>query len=508
MTPEEWRDELSARLDRRAPTVSLYERYYDGTHRLAFATSKFREAFGDLFSAFSDNWCGVVVDAAVERLEVQGFRFGKDKTADDDAWRIFQANGLDAELPTAFENAVATGWGYLLVSPNPDDDKTPRITVEHPLEMIVAHAPGARRLRLAALKKWIDDEGFAFATLYLPDGVHKWRSEKEVAPALKNRATGATVPSSTTAGDGERGWKPILEAGQTFAVQKWIPRPDADDVDDDGFAGDNPFGEVSVVPLLNRPTARAEGRSDLTSVVPIQDAVNKLCADMLVASEFAAFRQRWAAGIEVPLDPETGRPMRKVFDAAVDRMFATANEEAKFGTFDATDLSNYVQGVEMLVQHLAAQTRTPPHYLLGSSGSFPSGESLKATETGLVARCRRKMLPFGEGLEETLRLSFKLLDPNDERARAIDAETIWRDPESRSEGELVDGLVKLSTIGVPRRALWERLGASPQQIDRWERYADEEQLRVAAADNVRIFGPGGQGVSAEVPPPAPTVPAE
>ena len=54
----------------------------------------------------------------------------------------------------------------------------------------------------------------------------------------------------------------------------------------------------------------------------------------------------------------------------------------------------------MLIQHVAAQTRTPPHYLLGAMGSFPSGESLKATETGLVAKVRRKMLSFGEGWEE------------------------------------------------------------------------------------------------------------
>ena len=30
-----------------------------------------------------------------------------------------------------------------------------------------------------------------------------------------------------------------------------------------------------------------------------------------------------------------------------------------------TDLGNFVNAIEMFVQHLAAQTRTPPHYLLG-----------------------------------------------------------------------------------------------------------------------------------------------
>lgn len=466
MDPEAWRDLLNARLDARQPKIAHFEAYYEGQHRLAFATSKFREAFGMLFSAFSDNWCGVVVDAPVERMEVQGFRFGEDQ-ADEDAWRIWQGSDLDAGSVVAQETSVATGYSYLLVSPDPDEERRARITVEHPGEMIVATAPGDRRRRLAALKKWVDEEGHACVTLYLPDGIHKWRT--------RDKWKGGKKP-------------------------KWVVRSsDDEEVDSDGFAGDNPLGVVPVLPLLNRPTMRGEGRSDLVGVIPLQDAVNKLVADMLVASEFAAFRQRWASGIEVPVDPETGQPMRQVFDAAIDRIFATGNNEAKFGSFDATDLKNYVAAVETIVQHIAAQTRTPPHYLLGQSGAFPSGESLKSTETGLVARVKRKMIVSGEAYEEAIRLALRL-EGETEKAEAPTAETIWRDPESRTEGELVDSLTKMKTLGVPRRALWEKWGASPTQITRWEAMAAEEGLQAAAEDFARVFGPGGQGVPAELPP--------
>lgn len=488
LDPDEWRDELVGRLDARAPAIARFEAYYEGEHALAFTTTKFREAFGNLFAAFADNWMSVVVDAAVERLEVQGYRFGgPEEAADDDAWRVHQVNNLDAELATGFETAVATGYGYLLTSPNPDDPDTPRITVEHPLEVIVASAPGNRRRREAALKKWTEDDGTTNATLYLPDAVHKWKTDRPARTVWTDRRSVFQTMD-------ERGvWTPLPAEG---ATAKWIPRDD--DTDEDGFADENPLGEVPVVPLLNRPKLNGTGRSDLLSAIPIQDAVNKLIADMLVASEFSAFRQRWASGIEVPIDPTTGNPVRKVFDAAVDRIFATGNEDARFGDFASTDLGNFVKAVEMLVQHLAAQTRTPPHYLLGQSGAFPSGESLKSTETGLVARVRRKHISFGESLEEAQRLGFKLR--GDERAEVRSSETIWRDPESRTEGELVDGLLKLKTIDVPIEALWERLGASPQQIKRWKVMGEDERLRAAAADNVRVFGPGGQGAPAEVPP--------
>jgi hypothetical protein len=141
--------------------------------------------------------------------------------------------------------------------------------------------------------------------------------------------------------------------------------------------------------------------------------------------------------------------------------------DAKFGNFTVSDLGIYVRAIEMLIQHVAAQTRTPPHYLLGQSGAFPSGESLKATETGLVAKVRRKMLSLGEGWEETLRIAFRI-EGESARADAIEAEVIWANPESRMVGQTVDAAVKLQTIGVPRPALWAFIGASPQEIARWK----------------------------------------
>jgi hypothetical protein len=83
----------------------------------------------------------------------------------------------------------------------------------------------------------------------------------------------------------------------------------------------------------------------------------------------------------------------------------------------------------------------------------------------LVSKVRDKMVSFGEAHEAAMRLAFKAMGDT-ERAGATAAETIWRDPETRSFGELIDGLVKLGTIGVPEEVLWEKAGFSPQEIDR------------------------------------------
>ena len=417
-TPEQWRDVLLTALGYRMGDISRCDAYYRGDHRMAFTTSQFREVFGNLFQSFADNWCDLVVDASAERLRVEGFRFG-DEPADDAAWEIWQRNGLDAESDMAHVDAIKLGCVYALVGP--DDGGKAIIQVEPADKAIVAVDPARGRRRLAGLRNWVDEWGVQHCEVYLPDTITWYSKASEHAPWQEELPTAA-----------------------------------------------NPLGIVPLIPLPNAPTLSDRlGRSDILRVIPLQNAVNKLCGDMIVASEFAAYPQRWATGIDIPTNPDTGEKMTAQFLGGADRIWTVPAADAHFGNFTVSDLGIYVRAIEMLIQHVAAQTRTPPHYLLGQSGSFPSGESLKATETGLVAKVRRKMLSFGEGWEEAMRIAFRIEGDND-KADAVGAEVIWANPESRIIGETVDAAVKLQTIGVPRPALWEWVGASPQQIARWK----------------------------------------
>jgi hypothetical protein len=244
------------------------------------------------------------------------------------------------------------------------------------------------------------------------------------------------------------------------------------------------FGSVPVVPLVNNPLLLdSAGRSELIPVIPVQDAVNKLCADMIVASEFGSFRQRWATGVDIPVNPETNQPIDD-FKTAIGKVWRTPNTDARFGDFEQTDLGQFVSAIEMFVQHVASQTRTPPHYFNSFGGQFPSGEAIKSAETGLVAKARRKMRHFGESLEEVMRLA--LVASGDRRTRKVEnMEVIWKDPESRVESEVADSLVKLKSLNVPDRILWERYGMSPQEIERAEALIAAGRTDAAPQDDTR-----------------------
>jgi hypothetical protein len=192
--------------------------------------------------------------------------------------------------------------------------------------------------------------------------------------------------------------------------------------------------------------------------------------DAMLAAEVAAFRQKWATGLEVPRDPETGKPVEP-FRAAVDRVWISESPDSKFGTFEASDISQYLTAIDAQIASLAAISRVPAHYLMQSNlANPPSAESLVAAESGLVAKVRERQRRFGEAWERVITLALA--------ATGVGSgvlEVVWQDAEMRNPAQVADAAVKLMTIGVPQRALFEYVGATPQQITEWT-------LEAAAAD--------------------------
>ena len=431
-SPAWWLRRLEANLDDRLPQLSRNERYYRGEHELAFAMERFRIAFGKTFRTFANNWMPMVVDACAERLQVQGFRIPTaeetaPRSGDTESWDMWQANNLDGYSAALFTDTLAHGLGYMIVGPG---GEYPEITIESGFEVICESAPGYRLRRLAALKRWRDPDGFLNATLYLPEAIWKLRSSK-----------------------------PVDAKGRHMGAIAWVARPGED------FPMRNPIGEVPVVPFYNRPRLAVPYEGEFQQLIPMQNACNKLFMDMLVASEYGAFRQRWMTGIEVPRDPETKEVLTSFKKQVLEHVMVSENQETAFGNFEATDLGNYVAAIETIVQNIATQSKTPPHYFF-LKGELPSGETLKSAETPLVTKVRGKQVVFGESLEEVVRLAFLMRGNEDKAEAARRAETIWADPETRSESEHIDALTKQLALGIPPEILWEKAGYSPEEIVR------------------------------------------
>lgn len=435
-TPADWADYLSLKLTSQANEAEQMNDYYEGRHAMLFSQDKFRRAYVELIGRFADNFCSLIVDSVAERLAVDGFRMTGDPEADRDAWDIWQRNDMDARSSTAMVESLvaarsfATVWG--------DDDGNPIIELEDASELIVHYGSGTdKRTPEVALKRWVDEWGVWHARLWTPMSSYKMTGTRQLGM-----------------------WGDYIETP-------------------------NPLGIVPVVELANRPRLRWDPSSELRQIAPIQDAINKVVRDALVASEFAAYPQRWVTGLEIEED-EDGQPKPPPFNPALDRLFQAEDASVAFGQFAAADLGNYVKLVDMLVQHLATISRVPFHYFLLNGGQAPSGEAITSAEAGLVAKVRDRQMHFGDAWERVMRLAFRVLD--DPRAQAATAETIWRDPEYRTEGQHVDALLKLRTLAVPVQQLWQDAGYSPVQIERFEQLRRDEVMLGAQADAAAFMG--------------------
>jgi hypothetical protein len=435
VTSQDWIKELGYRLDNQARRSALYETYYAGLQQAGvtlMSTIKYQEYFSKMFRAISDNWIPIVVDAVSERLSIQGFRMGAEQTsADKEAWKFWQYNGFDAMSQALFNTVLTNGIAFIMVWNSGDDRKPVLLTAEHPAEVYVAidYETG---LRIAALKRWMDEwTGESRANLYFADRVEKWVRPK-----------------------GKTEYEPMVRMN-------------------------NPLGVVPIVPILNRKSLKRDSYlSEFHDVMSTQDQINKLVMDMLIASEYSAFRQRWVTGIDVPIG-EDGKPIQP-FNLGVDRMLSAGDPAARFGEFGASDLSNYVRSIENRVQSLASRSRTPAHYLLGQSGTFPSGETLNATETGLIAKTKGHMREYDDPLEEVISLGFRVMGETS-KAQITDAEIMWNDPEYRTESEHVDACVKKLAAGVPYEQIWIDLGYTDTQRNRFRLWAVEQAQRAAVA---------------------------
>jgi len=447
---EAQRDRLLAKLAvQRAHSAVLWA-WYHGAQDDPVTPARYRDAYKLLISMARTPWARLVVDTIAERLHVQGFR-SLEAGQDQEAWRLFNQSAMNADERLVYQEALVTGAGYLSV------DGNGQIAPESTFEVTHEPVPGSRRQLAAALKVYpADPEWRVWACeLYRPDATYRW-----TAVTAEPRGSDWLFPIDVNLTDDR-------------LRLEWQPA--------DVYVQTNPLGAVPVVAFENRATILGGGVSELEDCIPLLQRIDRLTLDMLLASEYSSFRQKWATGLEVPKDPETGKPVEP-FKAAVNRLWISENPDTRFGTFDASDLGGYLSAIDSQIAALAAISRVPAHYLLQSNlANPPSAESLVAAESGLVAKVRERQRRFGEAWEQTLALA---LDAAGTDAGGM--EVVWQDAEMRNPAQVADAAVKLQTIGVPQRALWEYVGATPQQLNEWT-------LEAAAADLTNLANGGGAG---------------
>lgn len=409
-SPAWFHDCLYKQLVARQEEITFFEAYYQGNHPLPWLAQQARDEFRRLVRMTRSNYMGLVCDAQVERMAVEGFRFGGEAEADAETWRIWQTNNLDSDFDKGLLESAIGGTAYLLVAPNDSDPTTPNIWVEHGSQCIVGFEPGTnRRVRKAGLKVWGDDwTGEVHSTLFLMVEGRLWLYKQKA----KRSASGMVQT-----------WDRRQVAGEEWPAPGWA------------------LDRVPLIEMPNNPRLLTGGISELYDVTDAQDRINKTLFDRMQTQEFGVDPQKWAKGF--PTEDEAGNA--QVIEFGRNRMVTSDVAESAFGNFAVAPLDPYSSAKREDVKDIASRTRTPAQYLLGEMSNV-NGETLKASESGLISKVRQRQRPMGEAAEEAMRLARSLAGLSTPADAAM--ETIWTDPQYRTEGERTDAAIKRLQAGV------------------------------------------------------------
>lgn len=393
-----------------AASVLKSRAYFDGDHDASYLTTEMKQLLRLSSSSsipFAANYCKVIVNTFVDRLNVTGIRTDNDPTNEWIADLLID-NRFDAMQTQVHEAAILDGDSYVMVS---YDNASGRIAFTHEYAfdgtsgMLALYRSRDTREMTAAIKVWhIEIDANTIQTrvnVYWPDRIERYAALNQ----------GNLEPYST----------PGLPPVEAWANQR--------------------TGEPIGIPVVHfRNGGRYNtGISEIAGAIPIQDAHNRTWYSLVLNSEYTGFPLLFAKGFNPGgnLRPGSlitatinGEPPTTDMQIDLQRVPAGSNQE-----FLAT--AQYQEGV------MGRITRTPsPEFIAPTA----SGEARKQAEVGLVGKVKRFQVNAGNAWEDVVTLAARVQDAySNERPPEFDRLTTqWQNPELRNDVEVVENAVKIA----------------------------------------------------------------
>lgn len=377
--------------------------YANGGQPLKYSTERLAEAFGDIKTHFELNWCSVIVDATLDRINLTGFDTRKAEV-DKRLKELFANLHMEIESYKAHNAALVTTEAYVIAWK--DGEETELYYNDPRLCAVFYESAHPKRKRFAA--KWfVNDDELNEMTLYYTDRIEHWNSSKKEVQSAKDFSLSSNEP--------------------------------------------NPYGVIPVFELSSP--------GEFVKVVTMQDAVNKLFADMMVAAEFGAFVQRWVIAQSDPGQLKNGPNMIWWIPSGDGQ-----GQSASVGQFDPTNLEVYLKAMDQIANSMAIITRTPKHYFL-SLGSNISGEALMTMESPLTKKVERRQKNFNAEWQEVA--SF-LLKMDGLEVRPVDITVLWQRPETVQVYTEAQARQLAVNTGIPLITVLRREGWTDVEIEKMQ----------------------------------------
>ena len=435
-------DDLSRRLFTSYADDQRFDRYYEGSQRLAHIGLAVPPELRKFETVL--NWCRTVVDSVSDRMRMKAFYLPGEDRASEALRESWDYNNLDSESIAHHQEMLILGRGFVSVGANEEDPEFPLIQVENPRELAVDIDHRHRRLRAAVrvMPSENDAPGTpSNAVLYLPDSTMRLKRHQG----------------------------------------RWV----VEDRDDHGL------GRVPLVMFLNRRrVGQWTGVSEMVDAIPLVDAAARSLTNLQLAGETHSVPQKYVLGMSKGdfVDAD-GKPI-PAWEAYFNAIWANQNKDAKVGQFAASDLSNFHNTVDHYASKLAGLYGLPARYV-GITSVNPAAEgAIRAEEARLILNVEKKAALAGDGWGWVMGLVERFR--TGEWVSGSRIKTDWFDAGTPTYAQRADALTKMYNSGqgiLSREGVWEELGWSEARMER-ERSRFEAEARAGLVALEKVVDEG------------------
>lgn len=386
----------------RLSTYNKLKRYYAGEHPMNYVSPEFRERFAGALQRLCDNLCPLVVDTISGRLIVGGFT-PADKAVGD----FLKASRFDAKQRAIHRDVIQFGDAYAILW---NDGSRPRLYRQRPWQIAPIYDDSDSERMIAAVKTWQVGTGNKKRrriTIYYKDRILRFITTNK-AEELSTIGKAPLIPYDQ---DGE----PAIQMHK--------------------------FNRVPVFHWANGVGLGEFGSSELMTVIPLQDLLNKSLYDLVVGMEASAYPQRFGTGIEPTINPETGKTDNSW---ATKKLWLSANPDARFGQLPGGEFQGNLAVAESIRMEVA-RVSSVPAYFFGEKGQVPSGAALRVTESPLQTKVEDRQVFFGNVWEDLIEAA---------TSQVVDA--VWRDTSPVTEMERAELGAVLDRLGAPKDLVFQR----------------------------------------------------
>lgn len=396
------------------------EDYYTGVVPEVFASSKLRQALRTTGHRGQHNYCRVVVDAVLNRLEIANV-VADEQSAQDFVNKVWLGNELGLEANEIHRRALEYGDCYALVWP--DEDGEWRVSYNSPRTTALVYDPENPHKKLYAVKLWKSQVPTETGTkpqtrmnVYTEDFIYKYVTDTDV------------VTDGTD-------WR---SSGRE----------------------ENPFGEI---PVFHFRTHRPYGKPEHFEAYGPQNDINKLLATQMFTVDYQGAPQRYALAMQETdvVDFDDDEPERDNLNKlhAEPGSLWYLKGINQVGQFQPADPKVFWEPISALKSSLAALTDTPFHYLEKST-NISGGETLRVAEAPLLKKVADRQTSFGVAWRELFTFILKV------EGITAHLEVKWDLVESLDALGQWDVMLKKINAGLSHRQALREAGYEETDIER------------------------------------------